>query len=100
MFGFELTISCIASGMLYRYATSMNSLVIGIDSTRYIITRKDWCDFLYLLAAGCRTSGAGPAQPLRSGHDVTGPDINLDFPKPRLDAKHWKLSDGSGPPPD
>ncbi len=40
----------IAYCMLYCYATSIQSLVTGIESTRYIITRKDWCDLLYLLA--------------------------------------------------
>ncbi len=79
--------------MLYSYATSVNSLVTGIDSTRYKITTKDWCDFLYLLAGG-----RGPAPPLpgqgSSGHDVTGPDINLDFPEAQvgceaLEAIRW-----------
>ena len=46
------------------------------------------------------TSGAGPAPPLppagpgRSGHDVTGPEINLDFPEAQvgceaLEAIRW-----------
>ena len=83
MFGFEPTISCIAYCMLYRYATSVNSLVTGIDSTRYIITRKDWCDFLYLLAGG-RLGRVPLPGPGRSGHDVTGPDINLDFPEAQV----------------
>ncbi len=54
--------------------------------------------------SGWWTSGAGPAPPLpgpgRSGHDITGPDITWISQKPRLDSKHWKLSDGSGPQPD
>jgi hypothetical protein len=47
----------------------------------------------------CRTvtSGTGPAPPPggpRSGHDVTGPDINLDFPEAQvgceaLEAAKW-----------
>jgi hypothetical protein len=83
MFGFEPTNSCITYCMLYRFATSVNSLVTRIDSTRYTITRKDWCDFLYLLADPVSDlrggSRAAPAPRLRC-HDVTGPDINLDFP--------------------
>ncbi len=50
MFGFEPRTSCIPSCMLYRYATSVNSLVICMDSTTHIITRKYICDMQYLLA--------------------------------------------------
>jgi hypothetical protein len=68
--------SCILSCMLYHYATSVNFLVIGMDSTRYIINRKDICNIL----AGVGRPGRVPRRPpARSGHDVTGLDINL-FP--------------------
>ncbi len=48
-----------------------------MDSTRYIITRKDICDMQYLLACvGC--PGRVPHRPPATD-DVTGPDVNLDF---------------------
>ena len=88
--------------MLYRYATSVNSLVTGIYSARYIITRKDWCDFLYLLAGG--RPGRVPRRPyrVRAAPAMTSLVRTSTWisQKPRLDAKHWKLSDGSGPQPD
>jgi hypothetical protein len=51
--------SCILSCMLYRYATSVNSLVKGMDSTRYIINRKDICNIL----AGVGRPGRVPRRP-------------------------------------
>ena len=90
--------------MLYRYATSVNSLVTGIESTRYIITRKDWSDFLYLLAGG--RPGRVPRSPSRRLARAAPAMTSLVrkstwiSQKPRLDAKHWKLSDGSGLQPD
>ena len=106
MFGFEQKTSSIPSCMLYHYATSMNSLVTGIYSTRYIITRKDWCDFLYLLAGG--RLGRVPRRPsrrlARAAPAMTSESLvrksTWISQKPRLDAKHWKLSDGSGLQPD
>ncbi len=88
--------------MLYRYATSVNSLVTGIDGTRYLITRKDWCDFLYLLAGG--RQGWVPRRPSRARAAPAMTSLvrtsTWISQKPRLDAKHWKLSDGSGLQPD
>jgi len=104
MFGLEPMISSIAYCMLYRYATSVKSLVTGINSTRYIITRKDWCDFLYLLAGG--RPGRVPRRPSRRLARAAPAMTSLVrkstwiSQKPRLDAKHWKLSDGSGLQPD
>ena len=84
----------------------MNSLVTGIESTRYIITRKDWSDFLYLLAGG--RPGRVPRRPsrrlARAAPAMTSESLvrksTWISQKPRLDAKHWKLSDGSGLQPD
>ncbi len=90
--------------MLYRYATSVNSLVTEIESTWYIITRKDWSDFLYLLAG--ERQGLVPRSPSRRRARAAVAMTSLVrkstwiSQKPRLDAKHWKLSDGSGLQPD
>jgi hypothetical protein len=62
MFGFEPTTLCIPSCMLYSYATCVNSLVICMDGTRYIITRKDICDMQYLLS-GVGRPGRVPCRP-------------------------------------
>ncbi len=88
--------------MLNRYATGVNSLVTGIYSTRYIITKEDWCDFLYLLAGG--RPGRVPRRPSRARAAPAMTSLVLTSiwisQKPRLDGKHWKLSDGSGQQPD
>ena len=84
----------------------MNLLVTGIESTRYIITGKDWSDFLYLLAGG--RPGRVPRRPsrrlARAAPAMTSESLvwksTWISQKPRLDAKHWKLSDGSGLQPD
>ncbi len=67
--------------MLYCYATSVNTLVIAMDRTRYKINRKDICNIL----VGVGRQGRVPRRP-RSGHDVTGLDINLnlDFPEAQV----------------
>ncbi len=84
--------------MLYRYATSVQSLVTGMDSARYIITRKDWCYFLY--SAGVGRQGLVPHSPSAPAMTSLVRTSTWISQKPRLDAKHWKLSDGSGQPPD
>ena len=71
---FEPRTSCILSCMLYCYATSVNSVVIGMDRTRYIINRKDMSD----------VQGGSHAAP-RSGHDVAGLDINLNLDLPEAE---------------
>ncbi len=63
--------------MLYSYATSVNSLVIGVDSTRYIINRKDICNILAGVGRPGRVQRRPPLLPWRywSGHQ-----LELGFP--------------------
>jgi hypothetical protein len=52
--------------VLYRYATSVNSLVIWLDSLRYIGAGHDIPDIQYLLAGGWRPEQVLHCPPLRS----------------------------------
>ncbi len=65
--------------MLNHYATMVKSLVILMDSTLYIDPGQDIHDTRYPLAGVGRPARSSTAP--SSGHDVTGPDINLDFPE-------------------
>ncbi len=48
--GVELWISCIASCALYHYATSVHSVVVSMDNTKYIPTETYTRVARYLLA--------------------------------------------------
>jgi hypothetical protein len=61
---------------LYSYATSVHSMVISMVNTWYIAPETYTSIARYLLAGVRRSS---PAAPPGSCHDVTGPDINLNF---------------------
>jgi hypothetical protein len=81
--GIEPSISCTPSCVLYHYATSVHSLVIWRVNSRYIDTEHDIHDSLYLLAhAGVVLCWSRSAP--GSCHDITGPDINLNFPDAEL----------------
>jgi hypothetical protein len=75
---FELTTWCMTACMLCYYATSIRSLVMMIVCTRYTDTEHDTLDSLYLPFGDGLWCWSRSAP--RSGHDVTGQDINLDFP--------------------
>ena len=47
----------------------------------YTVQGHSW---LVVPCGWCQTSCAGPAAPPRSCHDITGPDINLDFQEAQL----------------
>ena len=74
--------SCIASSCLNHYATSVHSSVIEYHKTMTKYTRQHIPDTWYLLIDVGRRARV-PRRP-RSGHDVTGPDINLNFPDANL----------------
>jgi hypothetical protein len=63
---------------LNHYATSMHSKVIPMIKTRYIAIETYTYIACYLLAGVGRPSGSSSAS--GSCHEVTGPDIDLNFP--------------------
>jgi hypothetical protein len=81
IFRFEPWISCIASCALYHYATSMHSMVISMLNTWYIAPETYTCVARYLLPGCWLVSDivCGSSRAPGSGHDVTGPDIDLNF---------------------
>ena len=58
--GIELWISCIASCALYHYATSMHSVVVSMDNTKYIAAETYTCVARYLLAGVGRQARVQP----------------------------------------
>jgi hypothetical protein len=78
--GIEQWMSCIASCMLYHYATSVHSRVIPTVNTRYIITTLTLHGICWLVLDVRRGSNSASCP----GHDVTGQDIDLNFPDAHL----------------
>ncbi len=66
--------------LFIHYATSVNSSLIWMDSSGYLRTGQGICNMPQYLLAGLDVWRGTRAAP-RSCHDVTCPDINLDFPE-------------------
>ncbi len=77
--------SNILSGRSCHYAMGANTLVIKIDSTRYIYNMQDtqWLAThgTFWLVSDVRR---GSSRSNCTGHDVTGLDINLDFQEAQI----------------
>ncbi len=85
--GIELWISCIATGTLYNYATSMHSMVISQFNTRYIGTETYTSVAQYLLVSA---SCAGPAAPQALAMTSL---VRTSTSISRMLALHWQVTD-------
>jgi hypothetical protein len=94
-FRFKQWISCTASCTLYNYATSVHFMVISMLNAWYIAPETYTRVARYLMAGDSLVSNVGRGSSCApcSGHDVTGPDINLNFP----DTHFGSARDSDGP---
>ena len=69
--------SCIASCALYRYATSIHSMVISLVNTRYIHSKIYTGVARYLLAGVGRPARVPPRPHDGTGQDMIDSDLNL-----------------------